>query len=71
LSEQEQQHITSIEPNILEITEEELRSVFGGSNNRSEYTFVPSRNNPTAGTYFDKRGRAVGFSVGDCSKGPC
>jgi hypothetical protein len=71
-SEQEQQHITSIEPNILEISEEDFRVVFGSSDDWSGYTFVPSANNPhIAGSWYDKQGHHVAISIGDCRYGPC
>lgn len=85
-NEQDQQDITSIEPSILTITEEELQSVFGGTRHQpsdSYYTdqaqtklpkweyFIPSHNNPTAGDIYNQNGNRVGIRLGDCSAGPC
>lgn len=82
MSEQKQQHISSIEHRILEISEEDLEFVSGGRANRQAdhgsqprlkpgYTFVPSRNNPTAGSIVDKHGNYVAIVIGNCSAGPC
>jgi bacteriocin-like protein len=66
-----QQHATSPEQNIREVSDKELQSITGGFTPLSGQTFVPSRNNPTAGDLYDRKGNHVGIVIGNCSAGPC
>jgi hypothetical protein len=65
---------------IVEVIEEDLQLVTGGRMGSPRPGLVrqpdglylaPSRNNPTAGDLYDKYGRHVGISIGNCSAGPC